>query len=69
MLPSERYEIFQQLPQSEPAWVENATGFENAVNRSKELMQTSPADYFVLERGSIKYVTQSGVNPDEKEDT
>ena len=67
MSSDQRYEIFQKLDElREPAWVESATDLENAVNRTQELMQTSPADYFVLEHGTIKWVTQLHSRSEEK---
>jgi hypothetical protein len=52
------YEIFQKLPSQEPTWVETVTGLDSAMNRLKELEQKHSADYFILERGSITFITQ-----------
>jgi len=58
MQESRRYEIFQKLSSKEPTWVGTATVLEDALNRLKELARLSPADYFILERGKIKFITQ-----------
>jgi hypothetical protein len=58
MHPTQCYEIFQKFPLQESTWVETATGLDNAMNRLKELEQKYSANYFVLERGSITFITQ-----------
>jgi len=42
----------------QPTWVETVTGLDSAMNRLKELEQKHSADYFILERGSITFITQ-----------
>jgi len=58
MDPTQCYEIFQKFPLQEPTWVETVTGLDSAMNRLKELEQRHSADYFILERGSITFITQ-----------
>jgi hypothetical protein len=68
MHPTQCYEIFQKFPLQEPTWVETATGLDNAMNRLKELEQKYSADHFILERGSITFITQFNNSPEDEEE-
>jgi hypothetical protein len=43
------YRIFQKLPLKQPTFVETVTDLGEAKERWKELNQTFPADYFILD--------------------
>lgn len=48
------YEIFQKLPFQQPIWVETATGLKEAKDRTRQLKQMFPAEYFIVDhRNSI----------------
>jgi hypothetical protein len=59
-----RYEIFQKLPLQQPTWVETARGLKEAKDRTKQLKQMFPAEYFIVDhRNSILIVPFESLEP------
>lgn len=56
MTPVPRYEIFQKLPDKQPAWVESATSLDDAKNRLKQLAVMFPGDYFILDAENACFI-------------
>jgi hypothetical protein len=50
-----RFDIFQGSPETQPLWLEAATGLSNAVARMEERARAKPGNYFVYdaERQSV----------------
>lgn len=51
-----RYEIFQKLPDSQPAWVESATSLDDAKTRLKQLAEMFPGHYFILDTANACFI-------------
>jgi hypothetical protein len=56
MTPVPRYEIFQKLPDTQPAWVESATSLDDARDRLKQLAVMFPGDYFILDTENACFI-------------
>jgi hypothetical protein len=50
------YDIFRDLPESGPIWIEAVQGLEDARARLVKLLETRPGDYFVYDPIAAKIV-------------
>jgi hypothetical protein len=50
------YDIFRDLPESGPIWIEAVQGLEDARARLVKLLETRPGDYFVYDPVAAKIV-------------
>ncbi|MGA8143128.1 MAG: hypothetical protein WB987_04475 [Candidatus Acidiferrales bacterium] len=50
------YDIFRDLPDSGPIWIEAVQGLKNAHARLTELRETRPGDYFVYDPIAAKII-------------
>ena len=50
------YDIFRELPDSSPIWIESVQGLENAKVRLSNLIKSRPGDYFVYDPEAAKIV-------------
>jgi hypothetical protein len=50
------YDIFKDLPEGGPIWIEVVQGLENANSRLLELCETHPGKYFIFDPATSKIV-------------
>ena len=50
------YDIFRDLPEGGPIWIEVVQGLENANSRLLELCETHPGEYFIFDSATSKIV-------------
>lgn len=50
------YDIFRELPDSSPIWIESVQGLENAKVRLSNLIKSRPGGYFVYDPEAAKIV-------------
>jgi hypothetical protein len=53
------YDIFRDLPDSGPIWIEAVQGLEDARARLMKLLETRPGDYFVYDPVAAKIIAVS----------
>jgi hypothetical protein len=56
---SESYDIFRDLAETGPIWIEAVHGLENAKARVWELLATSPGNYFIFDPLAAKVIASA----------
>jgi hypothetical protein len=56
---NETYDIFRDLAETGPIWIEAVQGLENARVRLQNLCQAHPGDYFVYDPSTAKVIFAS----------
>lgn len=56
---SDSYDIFRDLAESGPIWIEAVQGVENAKARVTELLATRPGNYFIYDPLAAKVISSA----------
>jgi hypothetical protein len=57
---TETYDIFSDLAETGPIWIEAVQGLDNAKARLTELLQAHPGNYFIYDPLAAKVIASAG---------
>ncbi len=56
---NETYDIFRELAETGPIWIEAVHGLENAKTRVTELLEARPGNYFIYDPLAAKVIASA----------
>jgi len=56
---SESYDIFRELAETGPIWIETVQGLDNAKARVTELLEARPGNYFIYDPLASKVIASA----------